>query len=137
MTHRNRIHADERLEPGPEHHPFNCDTADWIRPIAHDDFDAMSPRRLEAVRHRVDVGVDADADVLEIDDQDVDPAQHLCRWFARFAVERIHRHAPDVVARMPRLDHVVLDVRPEAVLRAEQRRQSRARMSGEPVGDVP
>ena len=48
----------------------------------------------QAVRHRVDVGVDAGADVLQIDDQHVDVAQHLGGRLARLAVERVDRHAP-------------------------------------------
>ena len=42
---------------------------------------------------------------------------------ARLAVERVHRHAPLRVLRVRRLDHVLLQVGAEAVLRAEQRRQ--------------
>ena len=40
-------------------------------------FNAMPARGAEAVGHRVDVGVDARADILEIDDEHVEPAQHL------------------------------------------------------------
>jgi len=39
--------------------------------------------------------------------------------------------------RMPRLDHVVLHVRPEAVLGAEERGQPRPWVGGEAVGHVP
>jgi len=37
---------------------------------------------------------------------------------------------------VPRLDHVVLNVGSEAVLRAENGGQTRLRMRGEPIGDV-
>jgi hypothetical protein len=51
------------------------------------------------------------------------PFEHLSRWLARLAVERVDRNAAYLVVRMPRLDHVVLDVRSEPVLRAEDGRQ--------------
>jgi hypothetical protein len=38
---------------------------------------------------------------------------------------------------VPRLDHVVLDVRSKAVLGAEQRREPGAGMGGQAIGDVP
>ena len=43
-----------------------------IRAVAHDDRDAVPARRPHAVGHRVHVGVDARADVLQVDDQRVD-----------------------------------------------------------------
>ena len=53
--------------------------ADRIRPIADDDADAVPARGAQAVGHRVDVGVDARADILEIDDEHVDVGEHLAR----------------------------------------------------------
>ena len=60
---------------------------------------------------------------MQIHDQRVEVGQHLGRWLAGFAVKRIHRHVKGRMARMVGFDHVVLDVGPETVLRAEQRRQ--------------
>ena len=60
---------------GIEHRPFDVLAADRVRPIAHDDADAVPARGAQAVGHRVDVGVDARADVLQIDDQHVDVAR--------------------------------------------------------------
>ena len=68
VPHRQRIHADERLEPVDEHRPFDGVAADRVRAVADDrPVDAVLPRGLQAVRHRVDVGVDARADVLQVD----------------------------------------------------------------------
>ena len=94
VAHRNRIQADERFEPGHEHRPF-----DRAPPIGFGRSQTITLmpwllRRLQAVGHGVDVGVDARADVLQIDDQDVEVPQHLRRRLARLAVERIDRHAP-------------------------------------------
>ena len=57
--------------------------------------------------------------------------------FARLAVERVDRHAPDVVARVTGLDHVLLHVGSEPVLRSEDRREARAGCCGESIDDVP
>ena len=54
---------------------------------------AVRARGAQAVGHRVDVGVDARADVLQVDDQHVEAGQHLGRRLARLAVERVDRHA--------------------------------------------
>ena len=63
---------------------------------------AVPRRGAQAVGHRVDVGVDARADVLQVDDEHVEAGEHLRRRLARVAVERIDRHAPlGVVARAP------------------------------------
>ena len=64
---------------GPSSGPFDRDAADRIRAIADDDAHAVPGGGAHAVRHRVDVGVDARADVLQIDHQHVDVAQHLRR----------------------------------------------------------
>ena len=46
-------------------------------PVADDHLHAVALGGAQAVRHRVDVGVDAGADVLQIDHEDVEAAQHL------------------------------------------------------------
>ena len=74
--------------------PSTAIAADRVRPVAHDDPDAVPRRGAHAVGHRVDEGVDAGADVLQVDDQHVDVAQHLRGRLARLAVERVDRHAP-------------------------------------------
>jgi hypothetical protein len=88
------------------------------------------------MRHRVDVRVDPRADILQIDHEHVEAFQHLCRGLARLTVKRVQRDAPPVVAAVFRLDHVLLDVGAESVLGAENRREPRARMRREGVGDM-
>jgi hypothetical protein len=110
---------------GNQHRPFDVDAANRVRPVADDRLDAVLAASRQAIRHRVDVGVDAGADVLKIDDEGVEPLQHGGRRLACLAVERIDRHASQVVARVRRLDHVLLEIRPEAVLRPENRAQYR------------
>ena len=100
------------------------------------DRERVPGRGAQAVGHRVDERVDARADILQIDDQDVEPAQHLGRRLARFAVEGVDRHPPYRVGRVRRLDHVVLQVRAEPVLRAEQRGQRHPRRAEDEIGGV-
>ncbi len=78
-----------------------------------------------------------DADVLQVDDQHVDETQHLGRRFARLAVEREDGHVAPRVLVVRRLDHVVLQIRPIAVLRPENGRQRVVRRDAQPLGDVP
>src|SRR5215208_7208479 len=62
--HRDREHPDEGFETRHERHAFDLRAADRIRAIADDDRQAVPTRGLEAIRERVDIGVDANADVL-------------------------------------------------------------------------
>ena len=71
-------------------------------------------------RHRRHVGVEADADVLEIDDDRVDPLEHGRGRPARVAVERVNRQ-PGLRVDFRR--HVGVEHAADAVLRPEQRHQ--------------
>ena len=63
--------------------------------------------------------------------------EHLGRRLARLAVEREDRHVAPRILGVRRLDHVVLEVGAEAVLRAEDRGERAVRRGGEPIDDVP
>ena len=110
--------------------PSTSCAADRIRAIAHHDGQAMPAGGLQAVGHRIDIGVDARADVLQVDDQRVETGKHAGVRLTRVAVQREHAHATRIVLRVRRLDHVFLKVRSKAVLGTEQgadraRRRSR------------
>ena len=118
-------------KPRTERRAFHRHAADRIGPIADDDRHAVAGAGPQAVGHRVDVGVDAGADVLQVDDQHVEPVEHLGGGLAGLAVERVDRHLARGVAGVRRLDHVVLDVGCES--RAAGRRwrpASRPRRAG-------
>jgi hypothetical protein len=110
VPHGNRKLADERLESPCKKRPFNLDAANRIRPIAHDYRNAVARGGAQAVGHRVDVGVDPGADILEIDHQHVDLAQHFSSRFPRLAVERVNGDATRGILGVRRFHHVVLDV---------------------------
>ena len=94
VTHRDRELADERFEAGRERRALDVHAVDRVGPVAHDHRHAVARARAQAVGHRVDVGVDARADVLQVDDEHVEAAQHVRGRLARLAVERVDRHAP-------------------------------------------
>ena len=136
VAHRDRILADERLEAGFEHRALDLDAADRVRPVAHDHRHAMASRGVQAVRHRVDERVDARADVLEVDDERVEALEHLGGRLARLAVERVDGDLPPAVRGVRRLDHVVLQVRMEPVLRPEDGAKRHAVRASHPFDDV-
>src|SRR4029077_20773990 len=94
----------------PETGALNCGAADRIRTVADDDGNAVTGGRPQAVRHRVDVGVNAGSDVLEIHQEEVDTQQHLRGRLAGLAVKRVDGHAPPGVVAVGRFHHVVLHV---------------------------
>ena len=79
----------------------------------------MFRRRFEHIAQRGDEGVDAAAQVLQIDEDHVERVQHRLGRPAHLAVEAEHRDAVHRIVEVGRLDHVVLLVAAQAVLRAE------------------
>jgi len=110
VPHRDRVEPDERLEPGHEHRSSTATPPIGFGRSHTMTFRAEAPGGLQAVGHRVDVRVNARADVLQIDDEDIHVLEHCRPRLARVAVERVHRHAPSLVARVRRFDHVLLEV---------------------------
>jgi hypothetical protein len=124
------------LEAADETGPLDVDAANRVRPVADDHGNAVPRRRAQTVRHRVDERIDPGPDILQVDHQDVDVSKHLGCRLPRLAVERVHGHPPGRILAMGRLDHVVLDVRSEAVLRSEDGAQRDAVGPGKPVDHV-
>ena len=137
VPHRDRKLADERLEAVLEDGAFDLHAANRVGPVADDHLEPVSLRRTQAVGHRVDEGVDAGTDVLQVDDQRVEPRQHFGGRLARLTVKRVDRHAPPPVFGVRGLDHVVLEVGPKPVLRAEYRGQRDLLRRRDAVDDMP
>ena len=133
MAHRDWKLADERFPSRLKTCAFDRGAADRIRPIADEDLHAVPGGGAHAVGHRIDIGVDARADVLQVDDEHVDPAQHVGGRLPRLAIQGIDRHAPPRVVAVRRFHHVVLHVGAETVLRAENRRDRDAFRGRGPV----
>src|SRR5262245_25546811 len=75
------------------------------------------------MQQRIDEGVVARAHVLQVEDEGVQPVEHLRRRHASLAIEAVDREPAGGVPGRLHL-HEVLGVAVEAVLRAEQRRQA-------------
>ena len=136
MAHRNGELPDERRPRLLQMRPFDLLTANRIRTVAHDDRQLAPRGRAHAVRHRVDVGVNPCADVLQVDDEHIETVEHVCGRLARVAIEREDGHTPAAIRGVRRLDHVVLEIRPEAMLRPEERRERHVGVVVQPVGAV-
>ena len=118
VAHRKRSGADEALPPGLQGQPFDR-PAGGIWPVEHPHALAGLGRSFEHIEQRRDEGVDPAADVLEVDEDGVERAQRLAARTADLAVEAEHRDIVDRVGEVVGLDHIVLLVAPEAVLRPE------------------
>ncbi len=88
---------------------------------------------LEDVAQRRDEGVDAAAEILQVDQQDVEPVHHRCGRAPYVAVQAVHGNAERGVDVLRRLDHVVLLVAAQAVLRPERGHETHAIEGGEGI----
>src|SRR5947207_14708168 len=88
----------------------------------------MLTGRFHCQRHRVDESVNARADVLNIEDEDINVGDHFSGRLSGLAVKRIRGQSRPLVAKRLPLDHVVLSFASDTVLRAEQCGQLDLRM---------
>jgi hypothetical protein len=93
--------------------------ADGVGPVEDEDGDAVASGGAEAVGEGPDEGVDAAADIHDIEDEEVNVLEHGVGGFADFTVETVDRDLGAGVAVALPFDHVVLGVAPDAVLGAE------------------
>ena len=89
--------------------------------VEHEHANAGLGARAHREQQRPHVGVDPAADVLQIDDEDVEPFEHLGGRLAAIRVEGVDRDSELRVPPVPGLDHVVLLLAPEPMLRPEER----------------
>jgi beta-N-acetylhexosaminidase len=79
VTHRDREAANRRTKRCIQHVSLD-QCADWVGPIQNDHWKSASSRGLHDVDRGGQVGVVACADILQIDQHDIDSPQHLrCR----------------------------------------------------------
>ena len=123
MPHRHRHSTDEAGEFTIQHRPLEDVAAERIGPVEHKDSNALLGGRLKTKAQRPEVGVNARADVLQIDDQDIETLEHRLSRFSHIGVKTVHRDLSQRIEHMRRLNHVVLLFGPQAVLRPKQRRQ--------------
>ncbi len=123
VTHGHRAGADKAfaacLERQPLHGP-----AHRVRTIQNPHGLVLLRSRLEHVTQRGDERVDSAPDVLQINEQNVEAIHHFGGRPAYFTVKAEDRDAVHGVGVVLRLDHVVLLVAAQPMLRAERRAQT-------------
>ena len=137
VAHRDRSGADKASPAGPQRQALDRPSR-RVGPVEHPDALAVLGRGLEDVQQRRDEGVDPAAKVLQVDEDSVERAERLAGRAASFAVEAEHRDAVDRVGEVLGLDHIVLLVAAQAMLRTERGGQldDRRRQGVEAVGEV-
>ena len=121
MPHGHRPGAHEAFPAGPQGQSLDR-SADRVGPVQHPDRLPVFRRRLQHMTQGGDEGVDSTAEVLKVDQQDVEGLHHRVGRPPDLAIEAEHRDVVDRILEVRRLDHVVLLVAAQAVLRPEGRR---------------
>ena len=116
------MHAAKTPETWAKRRPFHVAPADQVRPVENEEVELRMRGGLHAEEHGGLVRVVARADVLDVEDQRIEPAQRPARRPKRFgavSVQRVDRDPDCPVAPAARGGHV-LDVPAAAVFRAEE-----------------
>ncbi len=116
------VHAAETPEAGAKRRPFDVAPADRVRPVEDEEAELRLRGGLHAEEHGGLVRVVARADVLDVEDQRIEPAQRPARRPKRpgvVSVQRVDRDPGLPVPLAARGGHV-LDVPADAVFRAEE-----------------
>jgi hypothetical protein len=126
VTHRNCSGANEAFPARTESETFDRSPR-WIGPVENPYTLAMLGRRFEHVQKRRDVGIDAAAEILQVDQDRVERPHRLTRRSANLSVEAEYRHAVGRVGEVGRLHHIILEVSADAMLRPEDCRHVQLR----------
>ena len=119
VAHRHRAGADEALLPRQQQSALDR-APGGIGPVEHPDLLAVPGRLFEQIEQRGAEGVNPAAEVLQVEQEHVGGAHHLPGRAAHLAVEAEQRDAVARVGLVRGLDHVVLLVALDPVLRAER-----------------
>jgi len=122
MSHRQRSCTHETLPARAQPQPLDR-TARRVGPVEHADRLAPLGGCFENVAQRREEGVDAAAQILQVDQQHVEAVHHRRGRASDFPVQAEHRDVVHRVGEVGRFDHVVLLVPAQPVLRAERRNQ--------------
>ena len=117
MSHGDRRQSNEAPKLQVEPWSLEDDASERIGTIQDQYLHARLGTCFQTVDDGPNVGVDSRANILQIDHQDVELAEHLWRWLPTVAVQTIDRDAPTPVKAVRRLDHVRLLLPPNPVLR--------------------
>ena len=101
----------------------------------YDEAFARFGRRLHRQRHRIEIGIKACPNILDIEDQDIDVRQHLGSRLFDLAVETVHGQAGGGVGPAVHLDPRRFRAA-QAVLGTEQGDHAHARHLAKDIDDV-
>src|SRR6266481_8412229 len=121
MPDRKGMHSNKRFVIGVEHWPFCRYAIDRVRSVEHNDCNSGLFTGAHAKIHSPDKGVAARADILQIDEQNIEILQHLQSRLAMFGVQRVNGNAKTRMLVAFPLHHVVLCLSKKSVLRAKER----------------
>ena len=122
VAHRQRSRTHKTLPARAQPQPLDR-TARRVGPVQHADRLAPLGGCFENVAQRRDEGVDAAAQILQVDQQHVEAVHHRRARASDFPVQAEHRDLAHRVGEVRRFDHVVLLVPAQPVLRAERSNQ--------------
>ncbi|ENO77337.1 sulfate transporter [Thauera sp. 63] len=135
VAHRQGAGADEAFPAFAQQCAFHR-PAGGVGAVQHPDRLAVPGRFFQHVAQRGDEGVDAAAQVLQVDQQHVEAVHHRRGGATDLAVQAEHRDAQQRVGVVGGLHHVVLLVAAQPVLRAEGGRQRDVGQRGQGVERV-
>src|SRR5690606_18035166 len=87
------VKADETLFAVIEHRARNVHAINRVRAVENEETNAVVGGCLHRVTHRRDVGIEAGADVLDIEHDCVDTLEHVARRSTHLAIQTEHRDA--------------------------------------------
>ena len=120
VAHRHGRRADEALLSGNQQRAFHW-TASRIGAVEHPDRFARFRRFFHQVEQGRNEGIDAATEVLQVEQEHVRRRHHLSGRPADFAIEAEDRDVVAGIGLVRRLDHIVLLVALQPVLRSERR----------------
>src|SRR5262245_35517884 len=100
MADWNLMIGDERELVGIRERSLHIYPVDRIDPVQNDESDIVSGSFFHGQSHGRDVSVEASADVLNIEDERVDPFEHFSSRLPHLSIETVNRQAGLFVLRI-------------------------------------
>ena len=135
VPHRHWTGTHEALAARAQRQSFDG-PADRIRAVQNPDFLARLRSLFEDVAQRRDKRIDPAPEVLQINEQDIERIHHRRRRTAHLTVEAEDGNAVHRIVVIRRLDHVVLLIAAQPMLRAERGAHSHVPERGQRVERV-
>src|SRR5262249_4787572 len=107
---------------------LDLNAIDRVGPVENDETLAIIACGLHGQSHRIYESVYTSSDILNVEHKRIEIYEHIRRWFASLSIKRKGRQARPLVPEGLPLDHVVLSLRPDSVLRSKHRGHTNSRM---------